>query len=114
MSVYGGNNRKEVNEAYKCVTENWMRKNFDDSVKEWFTPKTGNFLVKVEDDEGVDDFDKAKSVNTMSSLFGSCVLAHSKGLMNNVFREIDGFYRIFFYYGDTDSAYTQKKLVYFS
>ena len=34
LSVYGGNIRKDINDEYKCVTENWMRKNFDDRVKE--------------------------------------------------------------------------------
>ena len=60
LSVYGGNIRKDINEEYKCVTENWMRENFDDRVKEWFPLKNGNLIVKLEDDEGVDDYDKAK------------------------------------------------------
>ena len=109
LSVYGGNIRKDINEEYKCVTENWMRENFDDRVKEWFPLKNGNFIVKLEDDEGVDDYDKAKSINTMPSHFGSYILSHSKRLMNNVFREIDGFYSNNIYYGDTDSGYIHKK-----
>ena len=84
LAVYGGNIRKDINEEYKCVTENWMRENFDDRVKEWFPLKNGNLIVKLEDDEGVDDFDKAKSVNTMPSHFGSYILSHSKRLMNDV------------------------------
>ena len=39
LSVYGGNIRKDINEKYKCVTENWLREKFDDSVKEWFPLK---------------------------------------------------------------------------
>ena len=109
LSVYGGNIRKDINEEYKCVTENWMRENFDDRVKEWFPLKNGNFIVKLEDDEGVDDYDKAKSINTMPFHFGSYILSHSKRLMNNVFREIDGFYSNNIYYGDTDSGYIHKK-----
>ena len=31
LSVYCGNIRKDINEEYKCVTENWMKENFDDS-----------------------------------------------------------------------------------
>ena len=42
LSVYGVNIRKDINEEYKCVTENWMRENFDDRVKEWFPLKNGN------------------------------------------------------------------------
>ena len=109
LSVYGGNIRKDINEEYKCVTENWMRENFDDRVKEWFPLKNGNLIVKLEDVEGVDDFDKAKSINIMPSHFGSYILSHSKRLMNNVFREIDGFYSNNIYYGDTDSGYIHKK-----
>ena len=109
LSVYGGNIRKDINEEYKCVTENWIKENFDDRVQEWFPLKNGNFIVKLEDDEGVDDYDKAKSVNTMPSHFGRYILSHSKRLMNNVFREIDGFYSNNIYHGDTDSGYIHKK-----
>ena len=91
LSVYGGNIRKDINEEYKCVTENWMKENFDDRVKEWFSLKNGNLIEKLEDEEGVDDFDKAKSVNTMPSHFGSFIISHSKRLMNDVFNEIDAF-----------------------
>ena len=40
LSVYGGNIRKDINEEYKCVTENWMREKFDDRVKECFFRET--------------------------------------------------------------------------
>ena len=109
LSVYGGNIRKDIIDEYKCVTENWMRENFDYRVKEWFPLKNGNLIVKLEDDEGVDDYDKAKSVNTMPSHFGSYILSHSKRLMNDVFREIDAFFNNVIYYTDTDSGYIHKK-----
>ena len=109
LSVYGGNIRKDIDEENKCVTEKWMRENFDERSKEWFPLKNNKFVVKLEDDEGVADFDKAKSINTMPSHFGSNILSHSKRLMNDVFREIDGFYNNNIYYGDTDSGYIHKK-----
>ena len=87
LSVYGGNIRKYINEEYKCVTENWMKQNFDDRFEEWFPLKNGNLIVKLEEDEGVDDYDKAKSVNTMPSHFGSSFLTHSKRLMNDVIKK---------------------------
>ena len=65
--------------------------------------------MKVEDHEVFDYYDKEKSVNTMPSHFGSYILSHSKRLMNDVFREIDGFYSNNIYYGDTDSGYNHKK-----
>ena len=109
LSVYGGNIRKDINEEYKCVTETWMRENFDDRLKEWFPLRNGNLIVKLEDDEGVDDYDKAESINTMPSHFGSYILSHSKRLMNDVIKQIGGFYDISNYYTDTDSLCIHKK-----
>ena len=109
LSVYGGKIRKDINEEYKSVTENWMRKIFDDTVKEWFPLKNGNFIVKLEDDGGVDDHDKAKSLNTIPSPFGSLILSHSKRIMNEVINQIGGFYQNSIHYGDTDSVYIHKK-----
>ena len=86
-----------------------MRENFDDRVKEWFPLESGDLLVKVDDDKGVDDYDRAKSVNTMPSHFGSCILSHSKRLMNDVIEQIGGFYIDSIYYTDTGSLYIQKK-----
>ena len=40
---------------------------------------------------------------------GSYILGHSKRLMNNVFREIDGSYSNNSYYRDPDSAYIHEK-----
>ena len=84
LSVYGGNVRKDINEDNQCVTENLMRENFDDRVKDLFPLKNGNFLVKIEDDEGVDDYDTAKSINTMPSQFGSYILSHFQRLINEI------------------------------
>ena len=36
LSTYGGNIRKDINEEFKCVTENWMRENFDDRLENGF------------------------------------------------------------------------------
>ena len=108
LSVDGVNIRKDINEGHKCATENWMRENFDDWVKEWFTLKNGNLIVKLEDDEGVDDYDKAKSINIMPSQSGSYILSHSKRLMNEVINQISGFYNKSKYYGVIDSMYLHK------
>ena len=55
LSVHGGNNRKNLNVEYKCVTGTWMRQKLDDSVKKWFTIKNSKlkFLSRtVTDDYG--------------------------------------------------------------
>ena len=71
LSVYVGNIREDMNEEYNCVTENWRRENFNDRVKEWFPLKNGSLKVKLENNECIDDYDKAKSKNTMPSQFGN-------------------------------------------
>ena len=82
-----------------------MREAFNDRVKERFPLKNGYLLVKLHDDVVVDDYDKAKSVNTMPSHFGSYILSHDKRLMNEVINQIGGFYDTSMYYGDTDSRF---------
>ena len=86
-----------------------MREIFYDMVKEWFPLKNGNSLVKVEDNEGVDDYEKAKLVTTMPSHFGSYISSHSTKLMNEVLNEIGGFYNNCIYDTYTDSPYIHKK-----
>ena len=86
-----------------------MRESFDDRVKDWSPLKNGNLLVKLNYDEGVDDYDKARSINTMPSHFRCYILSHSKRLKNEVFRVKNSFYSICIYYGDTDSGYIHKK-----
>ena len=71
LSVYGGNIGKDINEHYKCVTWNWMKENFDETVKDWFPLKNGILKVTLEDVESVDGYEKTKSINTMPSHFGS-------------------------------------------
>ena len=66
-------------------------------------------MVKLEDDEGVDDFDKVISVLAMPSHFGSYILSHSKSLMNDVLKQKVGFHNKSLYYTDTDSLYKHKK-----
>ena len=85
-----------------------MREKFDDMVKEWFPLKNGNLIVILEVNEGFDDYDKAKMVNTMPSYFGSYILSHSKGLVNDVIKQIGGFSDKSIYYTDTDSLYIHK------
>ena len=91
-----------------CYGE-WMREKLDVRIKERFPLKNGNLIVKLEDYEGVDNYDRAKSVNTMPSHFVSYILSHNNWLMNDVIRQIDGFYKNSIYYTDTNSLYVHKK-----
>ena len=71
--------------------------------------KNANLDVKLEDDNGVDDEDTAKSINQMPCHLGKYTLGQSKRLRNNAIREIDGFNSNNMYYGDTDSASIGQK-----
>ena len=103
--MYGGNIRRDINDQYNSVTENWVKENYDYRVIEWWPKKNGNLIVELEDDNDVDDYDIAKSINRMPCHLSKYILGHSKKLKNNVIPEIDGFYSNSIYYGDTDSAY---------
>ena len=93
LSIWGGIIGKDISQEYKYVTETWMRENFDDRVKKGFLLKNGLLKVKLEDDKGIDDYDKAKMVNTMTSHFDCCILSNSKKLMNDVIKRTGGFYK---------------------
>ena len=62
-SMYGGKIRQDVNDQFRCVTEDWMRHNYDCRAKEWWPMKSGFLIDKLEDDVGVDDQVIAKSSN---------------------------------------------------
>ena len=61
----------DVNYRFKCVTENWMKKNYDYRVKEWWPPKNGILIVKLEVDASVNYQDIAKPINQMPCDLGS-------------------------------------------
>ena len=86
-----------------------MRENSDDRVKESFLLRNGYLIVKLEDEKCVGDSNKAKSLNISPSHFGSYILSHSKRWMNDVVKQIAGFYNNSIYYTDTDHLYIHKK-----
>ena len=107
-AVYGGCIRKHIEESYKCVTQSWMKNEYDESVIEGFPLKNGNIMVIIKDKEGVDDEGISKKFNSQSCHLGSFILSHSKRLMNDVILALDGFKNKKIYYGCTDSIYTNN------
>ena len=53
--TYGGCIRRDIIEKFKCLTENWMKTEYDDRVKNWFPLENGNFMVNIQGHEGIDD-----------------------------------------------------------
>ena len=55
FSVYRGCIRKDIEESYNCVTQRWMKSEYDESVREWFPLNNGKNMVTIKDrdDEGI-------------------------------------------------------------
>ena len=106
--VYGGCIRCDFHDISKCVSENWMKTEYNDRVKEYVPLQNGNYLVNVKDHDGVDDNGVNKKVNNQPFQFGSLISSHSKRLKNDVLLALDRFKNNKTYYGDTDSVYIHK------
>ena len=100
--------RRDILDKYVSVTDEWMDREYDKSVKEILPLQNGNFIIKKHIHEGKDDFGIANKINSMPSHLGSYILSHSKRLMNEVIIYINGFYSKNIFYGDTDSIYIHK------
>ena len=106
--TYGGCIRRDITENFKCVTENWMRTEYDDRFKNYFRLENGNNLINIQDHESVDDNGKSKKIKSQPFQFGSMILSHSKRLKDDVILALDGFKNDKIYYGDTDIVYIHK------
>ena len=106
-SLYGVQIRRDISESYYCKSETWMKTEFDENVLDYWKLPNGNYIVKMKEDDGLDDDCDLK--NTLPAVLGAFILSNSKRIMNNFIREINGFYNNSIYYGDTDSLYIEKK-----
>ena len=89
-SLYGEQIRKDIEESYQCKSEMWMMTEYDERLLDYLTIDYGNYIVKLKDEEGLQD--EVKKVNTMPLHLGAFVLSNSKRIMNNFIHAIDGFY----------------------
>ena len=106
-SLYGEFLRKDILESYQCKSEMWMMTEYDERVLDYQKINYGNYIVKMKDDEGLQD--EVKKVNTLPLHLAVFILSNSKRIMNNFIHAIDGFYTNDVYYTDTDSLYIESK-----
>ena len=106
-SLYGEQIRKDIEESFACKSETWMKTEYDERVKEYWRISLGNYIVKMIDDQRLED--EVKYLNTMPLHLGAFVLSNSKRIMNNFIHSFNGFYTIDAYYGDTVSLYIESK-----
>ena len=54
-ALYGEFLRKEILESYECKSEMWMMTEYDERVIDYQKINNGNYIVKMKDDEGLQD-----------------------------------------------------------
>ena len=106
-ALYGEFLRKDITESYHCKSEAWMINEYDERVLDYHKVNYGNYIVKLNDDEGLED--EIKKVNTFPLQLAVCILPNSERNMNNFIHAITAFYRTDVYYIDTDSLYIENK-----
>ena len=79
----------------------------DERVLDYQKINHGNYIVKLRDDEGLED--EVKKVNTLPLQLAVFILSNSKRIMNNFIHAIDGFHTNDVYYTNTDSLYIEGK-----
>ena len=84
-----------------------MKTEFDENVLDYCREPNGNYIVKMKQDDGLDDDCDFKK--TLPAVSGAFILSNSERIMNNSMREINGFYSNSIYYGHTDSLYIKKR-----
>ena len=45
-SLYGVQRRKDIDQSYKCKSENWMDPEYDEIVLDYWKLPNGNYIVK--------------------------------------------------------------------
>ena len=108
-SLYGVQIRKEIDQSYKCKSQHWMETEYDENVLDYWKLRNRSYIVKVKKYDGLDGDNDVK--NTLPSHLGAFLSGIIQRIMNNFIREINGFYNNKIYYGDTDSAYIEKRVM---
>ena len=106
-SLYGEQITKDIEESSYFKSKLWMETKYDERVSNYQKINYGNYIVKMKDDDGLED--QVKKVNTMPFHLGSFVSGKSKRFMNNFIHDVNGFYTNDVFYTDTDSLYIEKK-----
>ena len=99
--------RKDILESYQCKSEKWMQTEYDERVLDYRKINYGIYIVKMKDDEGLED--EVKKANSLPLQLAVFILSNNKRIMNNYIHAIDGFYTNDVYYTDTDSLYIENK-----
>ena len=61
-ALYGEFLRKHITESYQCKSEMWMQTEYDERVLDYEKIKFGNYIVKMKDNEGLQDEVKKSTI----------------------------------------------------
>ena len=65
-ALFGECLRKDMTESYQCKSEMWMETEYDERVLDYQKINYGNYIVKMKDDEVLED--EVKKVNTTTTI----------------------------------------------
>ena len=68
-SLYGEFLRKDILESYQCKSEMWIQTEYDERVLDYQKINHGNYIVKMKDDEGLEDEIKKPTHYLYNQLF---------------------------------------------
>ena len=72
-ALYGELLRQDITESYQCKSEMWMQTESDERVLDYQKITFGNYIVKMKDDEGLEDeVKKSQHFTTTISCF--CII----------------------------------------
>ena len=91
-SLYGENIRKDIIEEYKCKSEYWMSKEYDERVLDYWRLPKRECLVKMEQDHGLQCETDIKITGSVH--LGSLILSNNKRNMINFVRKMMGLKQI--------------------
>ena len=106
-ALYGEFLRKDITESYQCKSEMWMQTQYDERVLVHHKIKYVNYIVKMKDDESLQD--EFKKSNTLPLHLAVFIISNCKRIMNNFIHAIGGFYSNDVYHTNTVSLYIENK-----
>ena len=86
----------------------WMMIEYDERVLHYQTINYGFYIVKLKDDEGLED--EVKKVNTFPLELAVFILSNSKRKVNNFYMLLKDFFQIMFF-TPTPTLYTMKTII---
>ena len=77
-SLHGVQIRKDIDQSYKCKSQQWIETEYDENVLDYCKLPNGNYIVKLKKDDGLDGDNDVKT--TLPSHLGAFILSNRNEL----------------------------------